>query len=76
MVSVGLYVPLKARPGKEAEVEALFARTQSLIGTIEALQGEGRSLRLIEFEEPGPAEPTDIELLKEIRDLLAAGKSL
>ncbi|NUT46556.1 MAG: large-conductance mechanosensitive channel protein MscL [Saccharothrix sp.] len=23
-------------------------------------------------EEPGPAEPTDIELLKEIRDLLAA----
>ncbi len=26
--------------------------------------------------EAGPAEPTDIELLKEIRDLLAAGKSL
>ena len=23
-------------------------------------------------EEPGPSEPTDVELLKEIRDLLAA----
>ncbi|GAB2874416.1 large-conductance mechanosensitive channel protein MscL [Lentzea nigeriaca] len=26
-------------------------------------------------EEPGPAEPTDVELLKEIRDLLAAQRS-
>ena len=27
-------------------------------------------------EEPGPVEPTDVELLTEIRDLLAARKSL
>ncbi len=26
-------------------------------------------------QEPGPSEPTDVELLKEIRDLLAAQKS-
>jgi phosphatidylserine/phosphatidylglycerophosphate/cardiolipin synthase-like enzyme len=50
---------------EEAEVEGLFARTQSLIGTIEALQSEGRSLRLLDFEEPGEAEKfiADTELL-------------
>lgn len=40
----------------EDEVRTLFDRMESLIGTIEALQGEGRSLRLLEFDEPNKTE--------------------
>ena len=49
----------------EEEVATLFDRTQSLIGTIEALQGKGRSLKLVEMEEPGEATAfiADTELL-------------
>ena len=31
MVSVGLYVPLKAKPGKEAEVEAFLEGGRALV---------------------------------------------
>ena len=43
----------------------MFDRTGSLIGTIEALQREGRSLKLLELEEPGEATAfiADTELL-------------
>ena len=47
------------------EVATLFDRTESLIGTIEALQGEGRTLKLLDLEEPGAAKcfVADTELL-------------
>ena len=47
------------------EVATLFDRTESLIGTIEALQGEGRTLKLLELEEPDGAKcfVADTELL-------------
>jgi phosphatidylserine/phosphatidylglycerophosphate/cardiolipin synthase-like enzyme len=41
-----------------AEVERIFADTGSLIRTIDALRGEGRSLRPFEPEEPGTLEKT------------------
>jgi phosphatidylserine/phosphatidylglycerophosphate/cardiolipin synthase-like enzyme len=49
----------------EEEVRTLFDRTESLIGTIEALQGEGKTLKLLELEEPGAAKCfiADTELL-------------
>ena len=49
----------------EDEVRTLFEQTGSLIGTIEALQREGRSLKLLELEEPGEATAfiADTELL-------------
>ena len=49
----------------EEEVSTLFDRTGSLIGTIEALQRDGRSLKLLELEEPGEATAfiADTELL-------------
>lgn len=37
-------------------VERHFAETGSLIATIEALQGKGRTLKLLEFEEPDAVE--------------------
>ena len=48
-----------------AEVEQAFARTQSVIGTIEALQGGGKTLKLLEIEPPGESEKfiADTELL-------------
>lgn len=47
------------------QVEALFEQTGSLIGTIEALQKPGRSLRLLELDEPSGTEAfiADTELL-------------
>ena len=50
---------------EEVEVETLFTRTESLIGTIEALQGDGKSLKLLEVEDPGEAGKfiADTELL-------------
>ncbi|HET9335796.1 MAG TPA: phospholipase D-like domain-containing protein, partial [Sphingomicrobium sp.] len=49
----------------EEEVTTLFDRTESLVGTIEALQSKGRSLRLLKFEEPSDARAfiADTELL-------------
>ena len=49
----------------EEEVATLFDQTQSLIGTVEALQRNGRSLKLVELEEPGEATAfiADTELL-------------
>lgn len=53
----------------EEEVATLFERTESLIGTIEALQregpGAGKTLRLLDLEEPGAAKCfiADTELL-------------
>ena len=41
-----------------AEVERIFADTGSLIRTIDALRGEGRSLRPFEPEEPSALEKT------------------
>ncbi|QNM83872.1 phospholipase [Sphingomonas sabuli] len=35
---------------EDAEVEATFARNGSLVETIEALRGEGKTLKLLEFE--------------------------
>jgi len=40
----------------EAAVAARFAETGSLIATIEALQGTGKTLKLLEFEEPDAVE--------------------
>jgi phosphatidylserine/phosphatidylglycerophosphate/cardiolipin synthase-like enzyme len=49
----------------EEEVRTLFDRTGSLIGTIEALQRDGRTLKLLELEKPGEATAfiADTELL-------------
>lgn len=49
----------------EEEVRTMFDRTGSLIGTIEALQREGRTLKLLELEKPGEATAfiADTELL-------------
>ena len=52
--------------GVEAEaVETMFARTESLIGTIDALKGEGKALKLLEIEQPSDVETfiADTELL-------------
>ena len=38
----------------EADVAASFERTGSLIDTIEALRGDGRSLELLDLTKPGP----------------------
>jgi phosphatidylserine/phosphatidylglycerophosphate/cardiolipin synthase-like enzyme len=40
----------------EEVVAATFAKERSLIGTIQALQRGGRTLELLEFEEPGEVE--------------------
>ena len=49
----------------EEQVATIFEKTGSLIATIEALQQQGRSLRLLEMEEPSDAEGfiADTELL-------------
>ncbi|KQZ71980.1 phospholipase [Sphingopyxis sp. Root214] len=41
---------------KEDEVAAAFKRTGSLIDTIEALRGKGRSLELLDLVPPGPMD--------------------
>ncbi len=41
---------------KEEEVAAIFKRTGSLIETIEALRGKGRSLELLDLVPPGPMD--------------------
>ncbi len=41
---------------KEEEVAATFERTGSLIDTIEALRGKGRSLELLDLVPPGPMD--------------------
>ncbi|MDK2761525.1 MAG: phospholipase D-like domain-containing protein [Sphingopyxis sp.] len=41
---------------REDDVAALFDRTGSLIETIEALRGEGRSLELLDLVPPGPMD--------------------
>lgn len=41
---------------KEEEVAATFKRTGSLIDTIEALRGKGRSLELLDLVPPGPMD--------------------
>jgi phosphatidylserine/phosphatidylglycerophosphate/cardiolipin synthase-like enzyme len=41
---------------EQAEVERRFAETGSLCRTIEGLRGKGRTLTLLEFDDPGPAE--------------------
>ena len=50
---------------EEAAVRAKFAETESLIATIEALQGPGKTLELLEFEKPSDIEKfiADTELL-------------
>jgi hypothetical protein len=40
----------------EDEVAATFKRTRSLIETIEALRGKGRSLELLDLVPPGPMD--------------------
>ena len=50
---------------EEVVIETMFARTGSLIGMIEALESDGKSLRLLEVEEPADTEKfiADTELL-------------
>ena len=49
----------------QAAVAESFARTDSLVATIEELKGEGKTLRLLEFEKPAGAAKfiADTELL-------------
>ena len=40
----------------EAVVAATFAKTGSLVDTVEALRGEGKTLELLDLEKPGPLD--------------------